>query len=109
MPWKYQITKTGGSFGAEGFLQQDGVTRHYRWVSGLPSEAAARQWVYDQQERDLDDDKDRNCSETSPPPFDLTALRDSQATSPWRVAFLPAATLARFWLVGRVARITSWA
>ena len=50
MPWQYSMTRAAdGSFGAEGVLRDDGVEQ-FRSVSGLATEAAARQWVYEQQQ-----------------------------------------------------------
>ena len=52
MPWEYRVLKDpDGSFGAEGFFRDDGV-RQFRSIIGLPTESAAREWVYDQQVRD---------------------------------------------------------
>jgi hypothetical protein len=52
MPWQYSVTKdVDGSFGADGVLHDDAV-RQFRSVSGLATEEAARQWVYEQQARD---------------------------------------------------------
>ena len=44
----YRIIRNGQDFSVEGvFRQQDGSQR-FRTANGFPSEAAARQWVYDQ-------------------------------------------------------------
>ena len=44
----YRVIRNGPQdFSVEGFFSQDGAQR-FRAANGFPSEAAARQWVYDQ-------------------------------------------------------------
>ena len=48
----YRVIRHGPEdFSVEGVFQKDGSQR-FRAVNGFPSEAAARQWVYDQQAKD---------------------------------------------------------
>jgi hypothetical protein len=54
MPWQLPrvIKESDGGFSAEGTFRDDEGAQHYRSVNGLRTEAAARQWVYAQQEAD---------------------------------------------------------
>ena len=46
----YQIIQNGAEdFSVEGFFRQDDGSQSFRSAKGFPSEAAARQWVRDQQ------------------------------------------------------------
>jgi len=48
----YRVIRHGPEdFSVEGVFRQDGVQR-FRAANGFPSEAAERQWVYDQQAKD---------------------------------------------------------